>query len=612
MKVSVLMPTYNHELFIEQAIESFLQQKCNFDCELLIGDDKSKDNTLQIAQSYSNKYPEKIKLIEQPENIGLVRNYKSLIDIAKGEYLAVLESDDYWTDEYKLQTQVDYLDNNPDCGISFTRWERLSNNKLSLQPDESRKHSKYKNSLYESFLLWKNKVRATTVCFRKDLFDKYCNLDDYIAEGFQTIDYPVFVSIIRHSNIHYLAYSTAVYRILKTSISHNHSWQKALQYQDGISEMRAYVISKYGKGKLSDFEIANREVYLKFRLSISYGKYLLSLKYLFYETLNKHFSIIHLKLRIRIKDIRDKIKAIRMYSWFATKQYTNNKIVLHLVDGKYSHGGFCDRFKGIVSMFCYAQANGLPFRIDYNYPFQLSDYLIPNEYNWVAQENEISRKYADVKYLCLVRDPSAHRLICLDTNKQIHCHANRDIVEQINTNYQTNYNWGIEFNKLFKPNEKLNELIQMHKTRMNNSYISAQFRFINLLGDFKDNTNKTLSDSEKETLIRENLKALAELKQKYPNKTIFIASDSSVFIERASAIEGIYSLQGKVVHIDYIEGESFNVYLRVFLDFYLISESECVFAIGTDLMYKTEFPMYAAKVNNVPFERIVIPSELNS
>jgi glycosyltransferase involved in cell wall biosynthesis len=107
MKVSVLMPTYNHETYIAQAIDSFLAQQCNFEMELLIGDDASTDNTLNIAKKYAQNFPEKIKLIQHKENQGLLKNYKSLISIAKGEYFAILESDDYWSDNLKLQQQID-------------------------------------------------------------------------------------------------------------------------------------------------------------------------------------------------------------------------------------------------------------------------------------------------------------------------------------------------------------------------------------------------------------------------------------------------------------------------------------------------------------------------
>jgi glycosyltransferase involved in cell wall biosynthesis len=605
MKVSVLMPCYNHESYIAQAIDSFLAQECDFDIELLIGNDASTDNTLKIAKKYADKFPDKIKLINHETNQGLLKNYKSLLNLARGEYIAILESDDYWCDNTKLQKQIDFLDAHPACGISFTRWERLRASKLELQPDETAKHRRYKNDLYGSFLLWHNKIRATTAVFRKSLYDKYCNIDDYMTHGFQTIDYPVFLSIIRHSEMHYIPTSTAVYRILETSISHNRDWEKAMSYQIGIETMRQYIISLYGKGKLSDFRIINRETFLKFRMALSYKKYGKAFQFLFLQTLTRSMDIIHKKIRIEAKNFRDFKKALMMYSWFHTSE-KKQQIAVLLVDGKYSHGGFCDRLKGIVSLFHYAQVKNIPFRIDYTYPFKLSDFLLPNQYDWLPKEGEISRNLADVKYICLVRDPSAKRLLRVKTNKQIHCHANRDIVKQLNAAYQTDYDWGTMFNTLFRPGTELADLIAYHKEQMKGNYISAQFRFINLLGDFKDNRKFSLADTEKKALIEKNMQAIRELNQQYPDKMIFVATDSITFSDCVSQLNFVYTLSGNIVHIDYIEGEKRSAYERVFLDFYLLAESEHIFSIGTKAMYASEFPLYAAKVNGVPFERIEI------
>ena len=98
MKVSVLMPTYNHEKTIAQAIESFLAQRCTFPIELCICDDASTDATPKIAAKYQQQYPNQITFIAKPVNQGLMRNYQTLLSVAKGQYLSILESDDYWTD----------------------------------------------------------------------------------------------------------------------------------------------------------------------------------------------------------------------------------------------------------------------------------------------------------------------------------------------------------------------------------------------------------------------------------------------------------------------------------------------------------------------------------
>lgn len=110
LKVSVVMVTYNHEKYISKAIESVLMQKVDFDYELLIGDDVSPDSTVKILMEYKEKFPNKIKLFLRNENLGSTKNICDLFNNSSGKYIAILEGDDYWTDESKLQKQVDYLE----------------------------------------------------------------------------------------------------------------------------------------------------------------------------------------------------------------------------------------------------------------------------------------------------------------------------------------------------------------------------------------------------------------------------------------------------------------------------------------------------------------------
>src|SRR5690606_3501340 len=113
--------TYKHEPFIEEAVLSILNQKTSFDYELIIGDDKSPDNTEEIVRKIINDHPEgkRIKYFRNEKNIGITPNSKKALDKVKGEYFATCEGDDFWIDENKLQRQVDFMDNNPDFAICF-------------------------------------------------------------------------------------------------------------------------------------------------------------------------------------------------------------------------------------------------------------------------------------------------------------------------------------------------------------------------------------------------------------------------------------------------------------------------------------------------------------
>lgn len=121
--VSILCPTYNHEQYIEHALQSFLMQKTNFPFEILVHDDASTDGTAEIIKEYKKKYPETIKPILRSKNIystgvrGIVGRY--LLPKALGKYTATCEGDDYWIDENKLQKQVDFLEKNKDHALVF-------------------------------------------------------------------------------------------------------------------------------------------------------------------------------------------------------------------------------------------------------------------------------------------------------------------------------------------------------------------------------------------------------------------------------------------------------------------------------------------------------------
>jgi hypothetical protein len=122
--VSVTVPTYNHEQFVAQALDSVLDQRASFDWEIVVGDDCSTDGTQEILRSYARKHPERIRLLLRPHNLGphephlqgnnnLLATYRA----CRGDYIAWNSGDDYWTDDRKLEKQVAFLDAHPGCAL---------------------------------------------------------------------------------------------------------------------------------------------------------------------------------------------------------------------------------------------------------------------------------------------------------------------------------------------------------------------------------------------------------------------------------------------------------------------------------------------------------------
>lgn len=134
-KVSVIMLTYNHAPYLRQAIEGVLSQKTNFPFELIICNDNSPDNTDEVMDEFTEKYPDIIKYFKHEKNIGFVENQRFAFSLAKGEYLAYCEGDDYWTDDNKLQFQLDFLDKNTDYVMVTARNQLFIQNENKLTGD---------------------------------------------------------------------------------------------------------------------------------------------------------------------------------------------------------------------------------------------------------------------------------------------------------------------------------------------------------------------------------------------------------------------------------------------------------------------------------------------
>ena len=121
--VSVVFITYNHEKYVEKALRSVLEQETEFPFEVVIGEDCSKDNTRQIVKQVAAEYPEReVRFLFREKNLGrpTLNVYETTME-CRGEFLAYLEGDDFWTDPKKLQKQVDFLRSHPEyIGVTCT------------------------------------------------------------------------------------------------------------------------------------------------------------------------------------------------------------------------------------------------------------------------------------------------------------------------------------------------------------------------------------------------------------------------------------------------------------------------------------------------------------
>jgi len=224
-KVSVLLITYNHEKLIAQAIDSVLMQKTTFPMEVVIGEDCSTDGTRAIVRSYAEKYPELIRPILPEANQGPFQNVMRTLNACRGEYVAGLEGDDYWTDPDKLQIQADFLDHHPECAISFHKVMQVfdDGSRPSVEAPDFRKDA----AAIEDLLAGEfgNLIPSCSAMWRRGLFDR---LPDWVEEvGFS--DWVIHVLNAARGHAGFINRCMGVYRIHAGGIWSTQSWRSVME-----------------------------------------------------------------------------------------------------------------------------------------------------------------------------------------------------------------------------------------------------------------------------------------------------------------------------------------------------------------------------------------------
>lgn len=181
IKVSVCVVTYNQEKYIEQCIKSVLDQETQYSFEIIIGDDASTDGTRDILKKLKSLYPSKIRLILHEKNVGPSDNVFSTYRLAKGEYIAHLDGDDYFF-PMKLEQQISLMDKDVNCGISFHSVMKLKSSGEfildNINCDYMPSSGWIRSDLIQLMALGNNSSKV----MRRELFD------DFRDPGFPLVD----------------------------------------------------------------------------------------------------------------------------------------------------------------------------------------------------------------------------------------------------------------------------------------------------------------------------------------------------------------------------------------------------------------------------------------
>ena len=242
--VSICCTSYNHETYIEDALDGFLIQKTDFPFEILIRDDCSDDSTAEIIRAYAKRYPSIIKAYYEKENTYSqgVGPFTQLLKKPKAKYIALCEGDDYWTDPYKLQRQVEILEKNPEISLVATK---------TVIKNANSSHITGRAGFFDICDFIKRDVILSTasVMFRRCNYDKDARELHELYPG----DWSIFLSQLKKGRGYVMDDAMTVYRQHEGGVFS--SLRKYEQYRISLDDYIAYLQMK------KRFSIRERECF---------------------------------------------------------------------------------------------------------------------------------------------------------------------------------------------------------------------------------------------------------------------------------------------------------------------------------------------------------------
>lgn len=245
--ISVLMITYNHERFIEAAVNSVLSQQTDYPFELVIGEDHSPDATGKKVDALAEAFPDIVKVVRAESNIGVAANFCRTFRACSGKYMAILDGDDFWTDPLKLQKQVSFMEANPDYGFVHADVNHYYEDSGKTEPCVNKTNGLHvpDGDLFPELVKPKPLfIKTATVCFRKELASAF-DLDRAERENWPLIDMPLWMDITQQTKAHYFDEVFATYRLLTESASRTQSPQKKLAYHQKLYAIKQLYFDKY-------------------------------------------------------------------------------------------------------------------------------------------------------------------------------------------------------------------------------------------------------------------------------------------------------------------------------------------------------------------------------
>lgn len=240
--VTVKTLVYNKAPYLRQCLDGIINQKTNFRFEVIVHDDCSFDGSADIIREYAEKYPNIIKPIFEIENqyskVGFSGIDKIMDAYINGKYIAFCEGDDYWTDMFKLQKQVDFLESHDDYGLVYTQFQVYNQQNDSFAPGWCKE-----TTLEKEF--GGNDIMTLTVCLRTSLYFKYQNQIKPQKE-WKMGDMPLWIFLLSQSRAYFMPDVMCTYRVIQGTASHPKSLEGLVYFREN-----AYSVLLYLAGQLN-------------------------------------------------------------------------------------------------------------------------------------------------------------------------------------------------------------------------------------------------------------------------------------------------------------------------------------------------------------------------
>ena len=273
--IGVCIVTYNQEKYIAQAIESVLSQAdCGHEVVIYIGEDNSTDKTGAICDEIAKRVNElrnermRVKVIHNEKNLGLVGNTMNLLEIMRKDgcdYIAMLDGDDYWCDDHKLQKQMAYFDAHPEYGLVHTCIDLLYPNKLVRDKRKSMPEGDV------SQMMFSYPIGNCSVVFKTELLD-LIDFDDFRQQGFMSCDFIMYVIFSCYTQFGFIPDHTAVWRRGHDSVSNTNDMEKQIHYVQNDIAMWRYAAKLFPeRWHANEQEVNDYLHYRSFVIAFRYG-----------------------------------------------------------------------------------------------------------------------------------------------------------------------------------------------------------------------------------------------------------------------------------------------------------------------------------------------------